>query len=109
MTHRRGQQTLVGAALGASLAIAVGSVAAAVPEPAAAVTAASPSGSLVYVRGGHVGRARAAGSGRLRLTSNGTPRDPYSPPSQADGGTIVAVRGTQLHRLARSGRPCVVP
>ncbi|MGZ8692115.1 MAG: hypothetical protein ACXWZT_05200 [Gaiellaceae bacterium] len=105
MTHRQGQHTLVAVVLGASAAIAVGPPAAAMPERAAHVSAVrAVSGSLVYVRGGNVWRARADGSGRRRLTRNGTVRDPYSPPSQADNGTILAVRGPWLYRLARSGR-----
>jgi len=94
--------------LAAGLAVAIALVpttAAAAPEGAAAVHATqASSGSLVYVSGGNLWRARADASGRRRLTRNGTARNPYSPPSQADNGTIVAVRGALLYRLGPSGR-----
>jgi hypothetical protein len=105
MMYRHEQQTLVAVALGAAVAIALGPSAAAMPERAADTTATrSTSGSLVYLQGGNVWRARTDGSGRRRLTRDGTPRNPYSPPSQANNGTILAVRGPWLYRLARNGR-----
>jgi len=105
MTHRHAHTLLVAVAVTASAAIALGPADAAVPRRVADTTATQvTSGSLVYVRGGNVWRARADGSGRRRLTRNGTPRDPYSPPSQANNGTIIAVRGPWLYRFAPTGR-----
>jgi hypothetical protein len=91
--------------VGAAATTALSAPAAAMPTRAgdgAAVHAVS--GSLVYVQGGNVWRVRANGSGRRRLTRNGTRRNPYSPPTQANNGTILAVRDTSLYRMAPSGR-----
>jgi hypothetical protein len=105
VTHRHASHMLVAGALAAVAAMALASSGAAMPERAAhRAAAAATSGSLVYVRGGNLWRARADGSGRRRLTRNGTSRNPYSPPSQANNGTIVAVRGPSLYRIARTGR-----
>ena len=71
------------------------------------LVAAAPAAadSLVYVKDSNVWSARPDGSEQRRLTTDGTPQDPYSSPSQADDGTIVAVRGTRLHKLDPQGRP----
>ena len=61
--------------------------------------------SLVYVKDSNVWSARPDGSEQQRLTSDGTPQNPYSSPSQADDGTIVAVRGTRFYKLDPQGRP----
>ena len=70
-----------------------------------AAAAPAAADSIVYVKDSNVWSARPDGSEQRRLTSDGTPQDPYSSPSQADDGTIVAVRGTRLHKLDRQGRP----
>jgi hypothetical protein len=105
MTHRHTHKLLAVAALGAAAGIVLSSTAGAMPRRAADTAAVrSVSGSLVYLRGGNVWRARADGSGRRRLTRDGTARNPYEPPTQADNGTILSVRGPSLYRMAPSGR-----
>ena len=71
-----------------------------------ALAAAAPAAadSIVYVKDANVWSARPDGSEQHRLTSDGTPQDPYSSPSQADDGTIVAVRGSRFTKLDRQGR-----
>jgi len=73
-----------------------------------AVTVAAPGAasaeSLVYVKGGDVWLARPSGSHAHRVTHDGTRRLPYVHPTQADNGTIVALRGTDTHRFTPRGR-----
>ena len=71
---------------------------------ALALAAPAAADSLVYVKDSNVWSARPDGSEQRRLTSDGIPQDPYSSPTQADDGTIVAVRGTRLHKLDAQGR-----
>jgi hypothetical protein len=105
MTHRMGQHMLGAVLAAAAVAVALAPAGAAVRNRAADMTVAhAVSGNLVYTKGGNVWRARADGSHRRRLTRNGTLRDPYSPPSQANSGTIIAVRGPRMYRMAPSGR-----
>jgi hypothetical protein len=98
MRNRLGKLTLAAAAAVCALAQA------AVGAPNHVEGSRATTGSVVYVSAGNLWRAAADGSARRRLTRNGTRRDPYSPPSQADNGTIVAVRGTMLYRFARTGK-----
>ena len=56
-----------------------------------AVPAASAD-SLVYTRDNNIYLANPDGSGAYQVTLDGTAGSPYSSPSQADDGTIVAVR-----------------
>jgi hypothetical protein len=56
--------------------------------------------SIVYEKGGDVWVANPDGSGQRQVTTGGG----YSNPSQADDGTIAAVKGGLLHRLDRAGR-----
>ncbi len=105
MTHRHVREMLAAIFMGAVATVALSPSATAVPMREAHTTPAlSISGSLVYLQGGNVWRARADGSGRRRLTRDGTRRNPYSPPTQANNGTILAVRNTSLYRIARTGR-----
>jgi hypothetical protein len=105
MTHRHVRHTLAVVFVGAAATFALSTSAAAMPSRAAGSAAEhAASGSLVYTQGGNVWRARADGSGRRRLTRDGTRRNPYSPPTQANNGTIVTVRGPSLYRIARTGR-----
>lgn len=55
--------------------------------------------SIVYERDGNIWQAEADGTRQTPITSGGG----YSKPSQADDGTIVAVKDKLLHRLDRSG------
>jgi hypothetical protein len=91
---------LAAAALAGAALVTAGSAAPAVAQAGA--------GSLSYVRGGDVFLSAPDGSRATRLTRDGG----YAWPSQADDGTIVAVRRTReggrtprrLHRLRRDGK-----
>src|SRR5947207_15955286 len=48
--------------------------------------------SLVFSRDNNIWLSNADGSGQYQVTLDGTPSSPYSSPSQADDGTIVALR-----------------
>ena len=68
-----------------------------------ALSAAAPAAladSIVFERGGNVWLANPDGSGQRQLTTDGG----YSNPSQANDGTVAAVKGGLLHRMDRSGR-----
>ncbi|MDW5598377.1 hypothetical protein VSS74_28720 [Conexibacter stalactiti] len=83
LPHRSRARTLALAACGAAaLAPAVGALAA----PAAQAD------SLVFVKESNVWLANPDGSGQYQVTTDGTADNPYQSPSQADDGTIVAVR-----------------
>jgi hypothetical protein len=65
--------------------------------------------SLVFIRGNNVWIAQADGSNPHRVTRDGTARYPYESPSEADDGTIVAIRATattrrRIYRMRQSGR-----
>jgi hypothetical protein len=66
--------------------------AAATLAAAAATPGASHADSLVFVKDSNVWLANADGSGQYQVTTDGTAANPYESPSQADDGTIVAVR-----------------
>jgi Tol biopolymer transport system component len=66
----------------------------------APASAAAPTASIVYVKNHNVWLAKADGSGQTRLTRDGIAASPYYSPTQADNGTIVALRGPD-------GRPVV--
>ena len=73
---------------------------------AALAVMAAPAGadSIVFIKAGDVWLANGDGSGQYRVTSGGG----YSSPSQADDGTIMAVRGAggsaQFHRMRQNGQ-----
>ena len=71
---------------------------------AVAAPGAASAESLVYVKGGNVWVARPDGSHAHRVTRDGTRRLPYVHPTQADNGTIVALRATDIHRFTPRGR-----
>jgi hypothetical protein len=56
--------------------------------------------SIVYEKGGNVWLANPDGSGQRPVTRSGG----YSKPTQANDGTIMAVKNKLLQRLSRSGR-----
>jgi hypothetical protein len=70
----------------------------------AAVLPATADAGLVYIKRGNIWTARPDGSHAHRVTRNGTPSRPYDHPTQADNGTIVALRGTDMYRFTRRGR-----
>jgi hypothetical protein len=64
--------------------------------------------SLVYIKADNVWLSNPDGSGAYQVTLDGTSASPYESPSQADDGTIVAVRAAggqrrQLYRMTQSG------
>ena len=64
--------------------------------------------SLLFVRADNVWLANPDGSGQYQVTLDGTPGSPYSSPSQADDGTIVALRTSpggrpQIWRMHENG------
>jgi hypothetical protein len=64
--------------------------------------------SLVFVKANNVWLANADGTGQYQVTLDGTPDSPYSSPSQADDGTILALRRPlggrpQLWRMHQNG------
>src|SRR3954468_360050 len=75
------------------IALAVALVAVAVAAPAALAD------SIVYEKDGNVWLANPDGSGQRQVTTSGG----YSKPTQANDGTIVAVKDKLLHRLDRQG------
>src|SRR3954468_18119638 len=75
------------------IALAVALVAVAVAAPAALAD------SIVYEKDGNVWLANPDGSGQRQVTTSGG----YSKPTQANDGTIVAVKDNVLHRLNRAG------
>ena len=75
----------------------------------AAAAAPAAADSLVFIRDSNVWLANPDGSGQYQVTLDGTAGSAYESPSQADDGTIVAVRQppgqrTQLFRMSQSGR-----
>ncbi len=85
----------------------------AVLAAAAPAEAADPGGSIAYAKGGEVFLTAPDGSAATQLTSGGG----FAWPSQADDGTVVAVRQTaengrtprRLHRMDRAGQPLNPP
>jgi hypothetical protein len=68
-------------------------------------SAAAASGSLVFTKSGNVYRSRGDGTHLRRITRDGTRAHPYTHPTQADDGTIVAARNdTTLYRFTRTGK-----
>ena len=64
--------------------------------------------SLVFIKGHNIWLSQPDGSGQYQVTLDGTAAAPYESPSQADNGTIVAIRQTpgqrpQLYRMSQSG------
>lgn len=71
----------------------------------AAPASAAAAGSIVYTKAGNIYRAHGDGSGVHRLTRDGKRSRPYKDPTQADNGTVVAVRDDMtLHRFSRAGK-----
>src|SRR5262245_8050589 len=56
--------------------------------------------SIAYVKDGNAWRATPDGSRSYQVTSSGG----YADVSQADDGTLVALTGVRLHKLARDGK-----
>ena len=68
--------------------------------------------SIVYVKDHNVWLANEDGSGQYQVTLDGTSSDPYESPSQADDGTIMAIRGggsNEMLYLMRQNGSLIVP
>ena len=70
---------------------------------ALAAAPAASADSIVFTKDANVWVAAPDGSGQRAVTTDGSAAAPYSDPSQADDGTILARRGTQLLRIDRQG------
>ena len=60
--------------------------------------------SIVYEKGSNIWIANPDGSGQHQVTADGTGGRPYTDPSQADDGTILAAHGTDLVQLRQNGQ-----
>lgn len=82
----------------------VGLVLAVVATVALALPAAAHADSIAYVKDHNVWVAAPDGSRQHQVTRDGTTEWGYASPSQADDGTILAARGTDIVALAQNGR-----
>lgn len=62
---------------------------------------------MVFIKRGDVWMSRPDGSRKVAVTRNGRPGAPYFSPSVADDGTIVALKGIDLHSFRPNGRRIV--
>jgi len=69
--------------------------------------------SIVYIKDHDVWLAEPDGSTQTQVTEDGTAEEPYYSPSQADDGTILVLKGSdidaQFHRLNQNGQLLVPP
>ena len=76
------------------------------------VTTASAD-SIVFAKADNVWLANPDGTGQYQVTTDGTSESPYSSPTQADDGTIVALKGSlfssRAHRMKQNGELLVPP
>lgn len=92
--------------LGAAVALAIAAVAAgaatrpAAAKPSGATADSAAQGSILYLKGGKLWVASPNGRVKRRVRHTGS----FESASQADSGTIVALRGLDLYRLSRSGK-----
>jgi hypothetical protein len=88
-----------------SRTVLVALLAAALCAVGASSAAAAPRGSILYVKKGKLWVSSPDGKRDKRVPHRGR----FLKPSQADNGTIVAQRGTRLHRMNRRGKPLNKP
>ena len=74
----------------------------------AAIAAPAAADSIVYVKDANVWLANADGSSAYQVTLDGTAANPYESSSEADDGTIVAIRQVpgerrRIYRMTQSG------
>ena len=92
--------------MGAAVALAVAAVAAgaatkpAAAEPDGGAASAAGQGSILYLKGGKLWVASPDGRVKRRVRHTGR----FESTSQADNGTIVALRGVDVYRLSRGGK-----
>ena len=78
-------------------------VAAAVATACLATAGPAAAESIVYIKDHNVWVANPDGTGQHQVTTDGEPGWRYATPSQADDGTIVAAKGTDIVRLKQNG------
>ena len=78
-------------------------VAAAAAALCLAIAAPASASSIVYIKDHNVWIANPDGSGQHQVTTDGAEDWRYGSPSQADDGTIVASKGTDIVRLRQNG------
>ena len=70
-------------------------------------TGTAAADSLVFIKDSNVWLSKPDGTGQYQVTLDGTAKNPYASPSQADDGTIVAMRaqpnGGPLYRMKQNG------
>jgi len=70
-------------------------------------TGTAAADSLVFIKDANVWLSKPDGTGQYQVTQDGTADNPYASPSQADDGTIVAMRaqpnGGPLYRMKQNG------
>ncbi|MDQ3936873.1 MAG: DPP IV N-terminal domain-containing protein, partial [Actinomycetota bacterium] len=69
-----------------------------------AIAGPAAANSIVYIKDHNVWIANPDGSGQHQVTKDGEPDWRYGSPTQADDGTIVAAKGTDIVRMTQSGR-----
>ena len=94
----------VPAASAGTIAPADGAPRVTTPGPAEAAEAATPTGSIVFIKGNNVWLSNPQGTSTRRLTTNGTTAQPYRGPSQSTAGVIAAARGRSIVLLSRTGQ-----
>ncbi len=70
------------------------------------LAAAAPAAgdSIAYIKDSNIWLANSDGSHQVQITHDGNATTPYRSPSQADDGTIAAGHGSEIVKLAESGR-----
>src|SRR5438067_6649327 len=98
MTRSYGKKHLLAAAL-ALLGLAISPTRAGV----SAAGGTSPADSIFFAKGGNIWAARLEGGLQRQITRDETAL-PYAYATQADNGTIEALRGTKVYHIDRRGR-----
>ena len=98
----RGRRVL--SLLAAFVLVVAGLVAAAVDR----AEAATGPGTIAFIKAHNVWVSNPDGTGQRQLTSNGTASAPWHSPDQSDVGTVVAARGSLIHRMDQWGADLTV-
>jgi hypothetical protein len=79
----------------------------------ALVPAVASASSIVFIKDHNVWLANPDGTGQYQVTLNGTAAEPYRSPSQADDGTIFAIKGdgqdATFHKMKQNGQLLAPP
>ena len=82
------------------VALVAAAVASGITTTSSGAAADAAGGSILYLKSGKLGVASPDGRVKRRIRHRGR----FESASQSDSGTIVALRGVDLHRLDRAGR-----